>query len=85
MEIKKLLAMVLALVMTFSLAACGGGNDTKTSQPSDGSQSSDSQPAGGQPSGETIALRVWGAEEDQALLKDLVEKFQAAHPDQTFD
>ena len=28
---------------------------------------------------------MWGAEEDQALLKDLVEKFKAAHPDQTFD
>lgn len=76
--------MALALVMTISLAACGGGNNPSTSQPSD-SQPSDSQPAGGQPSGETIALRVWGAEEDQALLKDLVEKFQAAHPDQTFD
>lgn len=34
---------------------------------------------------ETISLTLWGAEEDQALLGDLVEKFKAAYPDQTFD
>ena len=32
-----------------------------------------------------ISLVVWGAEEDQALLADLVEGFKAAYPDQTFD
>lgn len=34
---------------------------------------------------ETITLTLWGAEEDQDLLKDLVGKFQEAYPDQTFD
>ena len=34
---------------------------------------------------ETIALTLWGAEEDQTLLGELVEEFKAAHPDQTFD
>lgn len=34
---------------------------------------------------ETIALTVWGAEEDQALLKTLTDNFQAAYPDYTFD
>lgn len=32
-----------------------------------------------------ISLVLWGAEEDQALLAELVEDFKAAHPDQTFD
>ena len=32
-----------------------------------------------------ISLVVWGAEEDQALLAELVEGFKAAYPDQTFD
>ena len=32
-----------------------------------------------------ISLVLWGAEEDQALLAELVEGFKAAHPDQTFD
>ena len=34
---------------------------------------------------ETISLTVWGAEEDQTLLKELTDNFQAAYPDQTFD
>ncbi|MDY4222730.1 MAG: extracellular solute-binding protein [Candidatus Faecousia sp.] len=32
-----------------------------------------------------ISLVLWGAEEDQALLAELVEGFKAAYPDQTFD
>ena len=32
-----------------------------------------------------IDLVLWGAEEDQALLAQLVEGFKAAHPDQTFN
>ena len=34
---------------------------------------------------ETIKLTVWGAEEDQTLLKELTDKFQEAYPDQTID
>ena len=34
---------------------------------------------------ETIKLTVWGAEEDQSLLKELTDKFQAAYPDFSFD
>ena len=34
---------------------------------------------------EAISLTLWGAEEDQTLLKDLVAKFQETYPDQTFD
>ena len=32
-----------------------------------------------------VSLRVWGGEEDQNLLKDLVEKFKKTYPDQKFD
>jgi arabinogalactan oligomer/maltooligosaccharide transport system substrate-binding protein len=34
---------------------------------------------------ETVSLTLWGAEEDQDLLASLVEEFEAAYPDQTFD
>ena len=34
---------------------------------------------------ETIELTMWGAEEDQALLKELVGKFEETYPDQKFD
>jgi len=78
MKMKKLLAMTLALAMTLSLAACGG-------KPSGTASGSQAPSTGGQPSGETIALRVWGAEEDQAVLQELVEAFKQTYPDQTFD
>lgn len=74
---KRFLALTLALVMALSLTACGGKEGSQTSDPAQGGQSGTS--------GETIALRVWGAEEDQALLKDLVEKFKQTYSDQTFD
>ncbi len=32
-----------------------------------------------------VTLTLWGAEEDQDLLKELVEDFKAAYPDQEFD
>lgn len=34
---------------------------------------------------ETIDLTLWGAEEDQDLLKDLVGKFEETYPDQKFN
>ena len=34
---------------------------------------------------ETIKLTVWGAEEDQDLLKELTDKFQEKYADQNFD
>jgi len=85
---KKFLALVLALAMALSLAACGGsGNNTAGSNAGNNSGSGDNASAGdsGSAPAETIKLTVWGAEEDQTLLSDLVEKFKAAHPDQTFD
>lgn len=88
---KKILAFVLAAVMCLALVACGGsGNDNSNANnnPGDsqtsgsGSQTPDNSGSAG---GETIALTLWGAEEDQALLVDLVSKFEAAYSDQTFD
>ena len=34
---------------------------------------------------EAISLTLWGAEEDQALMAELVEGFKEAYPDQSFD
>jgi arabinogalactan oligomer / maltooligosaccharide transport system substrate-binding protein len=58
---KKVFAVMLALVLIVSMACVGVSAD------------------------EPISLTLWGAEEDQALLGELVEKFKAAYPDQTFD
>ncbi|NLC79279.1 MAG: extracellular solute-binding protein, partial [Ruminococcaceae bacterium] len=37
-----------------------------------------------QTSGETVTLKVWGAQEDQELLATMVESFKAANPDTTY-
>jgi len=34
---------------------------------------------------ETVTLKVWGAQEDQALLGELIEGFKTANPDKTWD
>lgn len=84
---KKFLALVLTLAMALALVACGGNGNSSTNNgggSNTGANTGDGQ-TDGSASGETIQLTVWGAEEDQALLSELVEKFKAAHPDQTFD
>ena len=80
---KKLLALLLAFVMILSLTACGGnGGTAETQAPAANNTNTE---AAADASNETVALTLWGAEEDQALLAQLVEDFKAAYPDQTFD
>lgn len=69
---KKLLSAFLCLAMsTTLLAGCGssGGSDKTGNNGSNGK----------------VSLKVWAAEEDQTLTKDLIEKFEKANPDQKFD
>lgn len=75
MKFKKVLALGLVGAMAISMAACG-----KTSSGTDNGGSGNTGT-----SNETVSLRVWGGEEDQNLLKDLVEKFKTTYPDQKFD
>ena len=34
---------------------------------------------------ETVSLKVWGSQEDQAMLAEMVEAFKAANPDTEWD
>ena len=85
---KKLISIFLAAAMTLSFAGCSqennSGSENNNSGNNNGGASTDNQ-GGGAASGETITLRVWGGEEDQALLAELVNDFKAAHSDQNFD
>lgn len=85
---KKILATIVCMAMVVgTLTGCGGGSSetapAETSEAADEqTEASDSEAAGGS---ETVSLTVWGAEEDQTLLAELVEDFKAAYPDVTFD
>jgi arabinogalactan oligomer/maltooligosaccharide transport system substrate-binding protein len=71
---KRFLSVLLGATMMASLlTGCGG------------STSSDDSSKGVSTSDETVSLTLWGAEEDQDLLKELVGKFEEAYPDQKFD
>lgn len=85
---KKILATIVCMAMVVgTLTGCGGGSsETAPAESSEAAdeqtEASDSEAAGGS---ETVSLTVWGAEEDQTLLAELVEDFKAAYPDVTFD
>ncbi len=85
---KKIISIFLAAAMTLSLTACtqeNSGNDTSTTSAANGGDSTTTAGGGNNASGETITLRVWGGEEDQTLLAELINDFKAAHTDQNFD
>ncbi|MCD7760491.1 MAG: hypothetical protein LUH16_01745, partial [Clostridiales bacterium] len=103
-KIKKLLALVMALAMVLSLAACGGSDstsDTSTDDTTTEDSTDDTEEAAdteeaedtaeetsgeATASGDVISLTVWGAEEDQTLLAELVAGFEEAYADYaTFD
>ncbi len=87
---KKTLALILALIMMLSLAACGGdgskepdnsGNTPST--PTDTPSTSDGEKTEVQ----DVTLKIWTASEELELMKKMGESFAAAHPEYnlTFD
>lgn len=87
-KIKKLLSLVLALMMALSLVACGGSSSEKPAEkPAEepAAETPAEEPAAETPEApaekQDVSLRVWGAEEDQALLAELVEGFKAQYAD----
>ena len=64
---KRAFLLILSVWMLALLAGCGGRD-----QPADSSQ----------PANETVALTVWGAEEDEALLQEIFSSFQSQYAGQ---
>ncbi len=79
---KKIIAMLLALVMALSLVACGGSEPAETKPAADA-------PAAEAPATEAapeaITLKVWAPQEDQGddtkWLNQMLVKFEEAHPE----
>ena len=66
---KKLVSVLLSAAMVATLlAGCGGGSDDPTDEAASGEK-------------QTVALRMWGAEEDQDFLKQMAESFSEEYAD----
>lgn len=82
----KLLSLLLALTMVFTLAACGNGDDSQGSGSPAPSNSQPAQPAdsnspsGGEASGETVTLNwaIWD-KDSTAYWSALAEGYMATH------
>ena len=70
---KKLLKVMLAGIVALSLAACGSGSTTEPEET-----------ATAEPEKETVELTVWGSQDDQAMLNEMLEAFQEAHPEKDY-
>ena len=82
---KKLFAMLLALVMVFSLVACGNADAPAADAPAADAPAANAPAKDNAPAeGEVVELTMWfwGADDAQqaALAEALVDPFNAAHP-----
>ncbi|MBE5785596.1 MAG: extracellular solute-binding protein [Clostridiales bacterium] len=68
---KKILAIGLAAMMLFAMAACRKNEETA---PETGKAP---EVSAGK---EKVSLKVWGSREDQKMLGEMIEAFKAAHP-----
>ena len=76
---KKLISILVATTMVASLSACGSASNA-------GAQAGDDvgNAIGDQGNGEQITLKVWGAQTDQDLLKELCEEFASEHTEKSW-
>lgn len=76
MKRKNVLAVTLAALMAVtSLAGCGGAGSSETAAGGSAAQTT----ASGEK--QDVALTVWGAEEDQTMLAEMIEAFKTAYAD----
>ena len=81
---KKIIALLLACMMVLGLAACGeSGNNTTTAGSNNtttaGSNNDTTAANGEKPE---VSLTLWGAQEDQEMLRTMCDEFIAAYADQ---
>ena len=77
---KKIIAMLLALVMVLSLAACGGEKAPETTAPA---ANNNETPAAteGAAAPEKVNLKVWAPGDEMEITRQMVDAFAAAHPE----
>ena len=86
---KKIIALLLALVMALSLVACGGSEEPAAEAPKADAPAAEAPAAEAPAAPEKITLKVWGPSEDQvpqegqdaSFLEAACAKFAEAHPE----
>ncbi len=77
-KFNKFVAIATTAAMTLGLAACGGsGAEQTTTAASNAAGTTAAAPAEKQ----NVSLTLWGAEEDQAMLGEMVESFKTKYAD----
>ena len=83
-KLSKILALLLALTMLVSLAACGSSGDTTSSNPPSGNsepaQNNDDNQGGGEPSADTVTLNwaIWD-KDSTAYWTALADEYMRTH------
>ncbi|MCM1185739.1 MAG: extracellular solute-binding protein [Lachnoclostridium sp.] len=72
---KKAVALFMAAAMVFTFAACSKNTGTQESSVSD---SGETASGGGL---QNVSLRIWGAEEDQKMLQEMIDSFKENYGD----
>lgn len=81
---KKLLVIVMVLAMLGSiLAGCAGATTTTTATPT-GTTGTTAAPTTTAGPKETVTLKVWGSQEDQAMLQTMIDGFKAANTEANY-
>lgn len=68
---KKIIALIMIGILTLSITACSVSTPEKKGET--------------EPTSEKITLRVWGSQEDQEMLQNMVNDFIAANTDKEWD
>lgn len=72
---KRVVSLILSTLMAVTLfAGCGGGSKQT---------SGDQKPPAGQK--EKVTLKVWGSQEDQAMLTSMIDSFKKARTEKDYD
>ncbi len=66
---RKITAILLSLLLTLSFASCNNNTGSTSSQNNK----------------ETVNLKVWGSQEDQNLLNNMIEEFKKQNPDKNYN
>lgn len=77
---KKQISLAMATVMALSLAACGG-SPSSSSAAAAATDSAGSDATGEAASWGDVTLTMWGAEEDQTMLREMADAFIAENAD----